>query len=93
MKETGLTIVNQMNIALKERIIKIQGSPIRPAIFTIPSKRSVTRMLIVPKWKVMHIALVMLVFSVMAKNIVFQTVVSVIGQTSSPESAMMLMNA
>ena len=93
MKETGLTIVNQMNIALKGIIIKIQGSPIRPAIFTILFKRTVTRMLIVPKWKVMHIALVMLDFSVMAKNIVFQTAVSVIGQTSSPESAMMLMNA
>ena len=93
MKETGLTIVNQMNIALKERIIKIQGSPIRPAIFTIPSKRSVTRMLIVPKWKVMHIALVMLDFLVMVKNIVFQTVALVIGQTNSQESATILMNA
>ena len=93
MKETGLTIVNQMNIALKERIIKIQGSPIRPAIFTIPSKRSVTRMLIVLKWKVMHIALVMLDFLVMVKNIVFQTVALVIGQTNSQESATILMNA
>ena len=45
------------------------------------------------KWKVMHIALVMLDFLVMVKNIVFQTVVLVIGQMSSLESAMMLMNA
>ena len=41
----------------------------------------------------MHIALVTLDFLVMVKNIVFQTVVLVIGQTSSPESAMILMNA
>ena len=59
----------------------------------IVSKRVVTRMLFVLKWKVMHIALVMLDFLVMVKNIVFQTVVLVIGQMSSLESAMMSMNA
>ena len=59
----------------------------------IVSKRVVTRMLFVLKWKVMHIALVMLDFLVMVKNIVFQTVVLVIGQMSLLESAMMLMNA
>ena len=41
----------------------------------------------------MHIALVMLDFLVMVKNIVFQTVALVIGQTNSQESAMILMNA
>ena len=93
MKETDSIIVNQMSIASKGRIINIQGSPIKPIIFTILLKQTAMTMHSVLKWKVMHIALVTLDFSVMVKNIVFQTVVLVIGQTSSPESAMILMNA
>lgn len=85
MKETALIIVNRMNIASKERIIKIKDLFHR--LFFNSEKRIVMKMLTVLKWKVMHIAHVTLDFLVMVKNIAFQHVVLVIGRMNSLENA------